>query len=372
MVAIGHTKGFYSGKYNETQTSSVKTVDACKAACLADAACVQITWAVRPKDPCVMYQQINSKMQIIKGAVGFVKCGAGATDPSACAAITPVPGAPQCVLYTSIDMTQKPNVLAGVQNWLVLGRTVPNIETEQELAEQELLLAGDLDVAAAAPISTTGTTVEAMLHMVTGFPFTNDISIRIAPTASAPSSTSLPFALHLRMPSWVPSLVDVQINGQVHPTAGTPGSYLTISGPWKVGDVISISLPTVYGFGAYSGDDQIKGYEGKRYALSVGPVVLALVGSMTATSATPWTSILPHPPSSANISSWLIPKPAQSGSSGSSLHFTVAGAPGFEFMPMWDVPEGQAFTTYPIFSPLSAHQAPKKLRGSRAERRKYL
>ena len=47
----------------------------------------------------------------------------------------------------------------------------------------------------------------------------------------------------------------------------------------KQGDVVKFTLPTVYKLTRYTGVDQIQGYEGKRFALSVGPIVLGCVGA---------------------------------------------------------------------------------------------
>ena len=50
---------------------------------------------------------------------------------------------------------------------------------------------------------------------------------------------------------------------------------------WKDGDKIQFDLPTVYKLTQYTGVDQIPGHDGKRFAVSVGPVVLACVALPT-------------------------------------------------------------------------------------------
>lgn len=88
----------------------------------------------------------------------------------------------------------------------------------------------------------------------------------------------------------------------------------------------------------YTGVDQVAGYEGKRYALLLGPVVLACVGPMDAQS----TAVLPVP--AEDPAAWLVPKP------GAPLTYGVKGAPLHEFRPLWTVSDGQPFTTYPILA----------------------
>ena len=89
----------------------------------------------------------------------------------------------------------------------------------------------------------------------------------------------------------------------------------------------------------YVGADEIPSYEGKRYALQVGPILLGCVG--------PWTDpkssamVLPLSPLQ-NATDWLVP-------TDTPLHFGIKGAANYTFMPLWDVEEGEAFTTYPVF-----------------------
>jgi len=67
----GGSEGYYTGSFNESQAHSVADIPGCIAACEADAACVQITWAPDHPDKCVMYQSITS--QTSGGAMGWVK-----------------------------------------------------------------------------------------------------------------------------------------------------------------------------------------------------------------------------------------------------------------------------------------------------------
>ena len=81
------------------------------------------------------------------------------------------------------------------------------------------------------------------------------------------------------MPSWLSNAVTVNLNGKPY-AHGKPGSYLVIDRTWSMGDVITLILFRNYRFSLYEGVDQVKGFEGKRYALLVGPIVLACVGPM--------------------------------------------------------------------------------------------
>jgi alpha-L-rhamnosidase len=86
MVAVPHN-GIYTGSYNESHSHDVKSIPDCQAACLADAACVQITWAPTHPDKCVVYYAITSEMTVEGDAQGWTKCNASSTDPATCAPI---------------------------------------------------------------------------------------------------------------------------------------------------------------------------------------------------------------------------------------------------------------------------------------------
>ena len=73
---------YFKGSYNETQASGERTLGSCKQRCLNDSACLQITFARRPKDPCAMYQTLSPGMAKLSGT-GWVKCATGSTDAMA-------------------------------------------------------------------------------------------------------------------------------------------------------------------------------------------------------------------------------------------------------------------------------------------------
>jgi hypothetical protein len=88
MIAVPNNR-YYTGSYNESQTHDVKSIPDCQAACLADAACVQITWAPTHPDKCVMYKKITTAL--IGGAQGWTKCNSSGTVAATCAPLTPAP-----------------------------------------------------------------------------------------------------------------------------------------------------------------------------------------------------------------------------------------------------------------------------------------
>ena len=161
--------------------------------------------------------------------------------------------------------------------------------------------------------------------MTTKFPFENDVNITVSWAES--SVTAVNATLKLRIPSLLEApLANITVNG-VATKAGKPGTFLTLDQQWKQGDVIKLTLPTVYTLTAYTGSDQIKGYEGKRYALSVGPIVLGCVGKLNAKTNAP---ILPVSPTGKAAAGWLEPVV------GAPLNSNVKGYPGVTFMPMWE------------------------------------
>jgi hypothetical protein len=52
-----------------------------------------------------------------------------------------------------------------------------------------------------------------------------------------------PWALRLRIPAWTSVENSVAINGKKLETAGTPGTYLTLTRGWKAGDRVELTMP---------------------------------------------------------------------------------------------------------------------------------
>lgn len=294
--------------------------------CLANDACVQITWVDRPAK-CVMYHEIYDDFATVLGTAGWVKCDNGGTDAS-CAHITKkTPGSmTRCSLYTAIDLTSPVTPVLGCQQWLVANRLVPT-QIDYVPVDMEKLQADEVGTEK----------VPIKFEMSTNFPSGDDVSMRLSWDDT--SVTSVALKLRLRMPSWLPRDLEVSVDGQ-SVGHGQPGTYLPIERKWAQGDTIALTLPTVYHLSHYIGGDQVPGYEGKRYALLIGPVVLACVGPVERSGPLQDTTVLPVLPE--NPSEWLVP-------TGTPLHFGIKGASQFRFKPLYAIRDGEGFTVYPIF-----------------------
>jgi uncharacterized protein len=49
--------------------------------------------------------------------------------------------------------------------------------------------------------------------------------------------------IHFRIPQWLSKPAAVTLNGKVDERAGKPSSYISLKRNWKVGDVVSLTLP---------------------------------------------------------------------------------------------------------------------------------
>ena len=102
---IMKTDGYFMGLFNASQTHSVDSVPDCVAACEADAACVQITWAPSHDDKCVMYESISPGFA--GGAQGWVKLSGSFIRP-ATVGPCPVKGYPDgCAWFESVADSTK-------------------------------------------------------------------------------------------------------------------------------------------------------------------------------------------------------------------------------------------------------------------------
>jgi hypothetical protein len=261
------------------------------------------------KQLCLSSQQPN----ICMGLTWF----SGAADP--------VDAENRCVLYRSIDLSTKAIPAPDVQQWQVVGRRVPieiDYNASLDMADNVFQHSSEIE-----------DHVSVTLTMDTDFPRADGVSLRLS---WSNSSMVVPIKLWLRMPSWLSNAVTVNINGKPH-AHGKPGSYLVIDRTWSMGDRITLNLFREYRFSVYEGVDQVKGFEGKRFALLVGPVVLACVGPMGVDG----TTVLPVP--AGNAHGWLIP-------SAKPMHFNIKGVSRFMFKPLWAVDQGEHFTVYPIYN----------------------
>ncbi|MEQ5809784.1 glycoside hydrolase family 127 protein [Alteromonas sp. NFXS44] len=96
----------------------------------------------------------------------------------------------------------------------------------------------------------------------TQFPDDNNVTV----TLNA-GSDAKPFTLNIRKPGWLTDNMAVKVNGEAVDVAENEG-FITLTGPWKDGDVISFSLPAKpYVEQLPDGQDY--------YSILYGPVVLA-------------------------------------------------------------------------------------------------
>ena len=331
---------FHQGTYSETGAAGVQYLADCKSHCLSDAACVQLTWVPRPADPCVLYSRIEASYWAPMPMVqGFVKCTAGATDPS-CAPISPPapPPAPRpaagCVHYRAIDMSIAPTADAGVEQYMVSGRRV-TVQHDWVAASSDEEDTANFAVVTASAVAVDNGTVDVQFALETEYPYGNGVEMSV--TWLNPRVKTVAMTANIRMPSWLERPLQVDVNGHPGPI-GNPGSFLVLDRVWSKGDTVSFSLPTVLTLTQYTGVDQIKGYEGRRYALKAGPVVLTCVGKLDSLS----TIVLPV--AAAAPKTWLVPV------AGKSLQYTVKGAPGIVFKPGWEMLAAESFTTFPVFA----------------------
>jgi DUF1680 family protein len=115
------------------------------------------------------------------------------------------------------------------------------------------------------------------------------------------------------------------INGKPA-VSGEPGSYVSLDRQWAEGDTVSFELPMTPRTVHYTGYDQDDEHE--RYALLVGPVLMALLGAED----------LDMPV--ADLPGRLRPV------EGKPLHFAIDGVPGATYKPYWQVGDG-TFTCFP-------------------------
>ena len=176
-----------------------------------------------------------------------------------------------------------------------------------------------INLFAASQITWTCQGKPLTLSTKTQFPYDNAVEFSIA----TQSETTM--SLRVRVPSWINGPVTVEVNGR--PTAtGTPGSYVCLAGTWQDGDTVALVLPMGFRLTRYIGLNQLPGRE--RYALSYGPLLMALVGA-----------------TDLNLTVEKLPE-ALSPIENCPLHFAVRGYGDCHFQPYWTLGE-QEMTCFP-------------------------
>jgi DUF1680 family protein len=172
--------------------------------------------------------------------------------------------------------------------------------------------------------SQNGTQMKATLS--DNFPMAPDIKLGI--TSSRPVAAKI----RIRVPAWAAGPMQIHVNKEAA-VSGKPGSYVTLDRTWSTGDTVGFTLPMQLKLTRYTGLDKIKGHE--RFALEYGPVLLALVGSDSATLTVP----------GGHRHEEILKRIKQDPDR--PLHFTIDGHPEFTYIPYWKAVT-EPFTCYPV------------------------
>ena len=130
-----------------------------------------------------------------------------------------------------------------------------------------------------------------------------------------PAVRAVAMSLRVRIPAWAAPAPVLTVNGVTHGT-GKPGSFYEVARTWRPGDTVELKLQAEPELLLYTGMDEIKGSEGKRHALKIGPIVFPAVGALDKDDAIAIPQL-----ASASPASWLVSVP------GERLHFSVKGLP---------------------------------------------
>jgi hypothetical protein len=186
-----------------------------------------------------------------------------------------------------------------------------------------------INLFAASRVAWTHDGKDVALDMATEFPYDGAVASSIA----TPTETTM--SIRVRIPSWVAEPVTVTVNGEPAAT-GTPGSYVHLARTWQDGDSLRLVLPMDFRVTPYTGLDHSPSQWWEpasvvpkhRYALSYGPLLMALAGTK-----------------SLDLSPDELAQ-ALSPIEGSPLHFAVRGRDDCHFEPYWALGEGE-MTCFP-------------------------
>lgn len=167
---------------------------------------------------------------------------------------------------------------------------------------------------------------EIEVIMSGNFPSAPDISLEFK------TSRPLQAKIRIRVPSWAARSMQIRVN-QESTASGKPGSYVSLERTWTTGDKIGFTLPMQLKLTRYTGLDRIEGHE--RFAIEYGPVLLALLGSDSATLT------VSHGQRPEDILQRIRQDPYR------PLHFSIDGHPEFSYVPYWQT-SSEPFTCYPV------------------------
>jgi hypothetical protein len=174
---------------------------------------------------------------------------------------------------------------------------------------------------------------DVAVNMKTEFPFNGKVSLSIT------KSSKTNMSIRLRIPSWVSKPVTVNVNGK-EAEIGQPGSFVSLARNWKDGDSINMELPMELKLTQYTGLDQnprqwwdLRPVEyHNKYALTYGPILMALVGPK-------------------DIQLDMAPEElldALSGDGDKPLHFAIRGRDDCHYEPYWAM-GNETMTCFPMF-----------------------
>jgi hypothetical protein len=167
---------------------------------------------------------------------------------------------------------------------------------------------------------------EMQVTLAGNFPFNPEVKLELA--SSKPARAKI----RIRVPSWAVAPMPVRVNDEA-PVSGSPGSYLALDRVWSTGDTVRFALPMQLRLTRYTGLDKIEGHE--RFALEYGPILMALIGSDSATLKVPGGR------RHEDVLNRIKQDPDR------PLHFTIDGHPEFTYIPYWQV-LSEPFTCYPV------------------------
>ena len=176
----------------------------------------------------------------------------------------------------------------------------------------------------ASKITWTHAGTEVTATTSTSFPLDGKVEVRVR--AAAPVAMKV----RIRVPSWVDGSLGISVNGE-QAAMGRPGTFVGLHRTWADGDRVSFDLPMRARLTRYTGVD--RDAAGDRYALEIGPVLMALLG-------TTGLDVAPD-----DLVRRLSPR------AGKPLHFGITGHPHCTFLPYGQV-QDEPFTCFPTFAPM--------------------
>lgn len=164
---------------------------------------------------------------------------------------------------------------------------------------------------------------QVSLSAETDFPYDGKVDLSVF------TDGPISMCLRIRVPSWAAGTVQIEVNGKAggdYSAVGEPGSYVRLERTWSSGDSVAFKLPIEFRLNKYTGLEQHP--ERNRYALSYGPLLMALVGA-----------------NGLDMTSADLPG-ALSPIEGSPLNFTIRGHDGCRYQPYWTVND-EEMTCFP-------------------------